>query len=207
MALKKKLKGSNTKQNQRKEKRGFDELSANLNSPDVSVRRWAARDLSGTATATDVLLEALEKEKEHVVFEAILDALESIGSDKVVMGIIPMLRSEDASHRNGVIEVLQSMPDIVALHIIELLNDSDSDVRIFAIDILQVLIHPDTPKWLLSVLKDETHLNVIATAVDRLAEVGTPDMVEEIIALKERYPNEAYLHFAIDTAVLRICGE
>lgn len=209
MALKKKnqTKRSANEQIQRKKERGFDELVAGLESSDVSVRRWCARDLATMENSTGVLLSALENEAEHVVFEAILDALESIGSDEVVLGLIPMLRSEDAARRNGVIEALQSMPDMVALHIIELLNDTDSDMRIFAIDILQVLAHPDTPKWLLSVLKDETHINVVSTAVDRLAEVGTPDMINDIKALKERYPNEAYLHFAIDTAVTRIVGE
>jgi len=209
MALKKKnqTNRSANEQIQRKKERGFDELVAGLESSDVSVRRWCARDLATMENSTGVLLSALENEAEHVVFEAILDALESIGSDEVVLGLISMLRSEDAARRNGVIEALQSMPDMVALHIIELLNDTDSDVRIFAIDILQVLAHPDTPKWLLSVLKDETHINVVSTAVDRLAEVGTPDMINDIKALKERYPNEAYLHFAIDTAVTRIVGE
>ena len=72
---------------------------------------------------------------------------------------------------------------------------------------LQVLAHPDTPKWLLSVLKDETHINVIATAVDRLAEVGGLDMIDDLLDLKLRYPDEPYLHFAIDTAVERIKGE
>jgi len=207
MALKKKKKGAEVGVNQREKERGFDELSTDLNSQDISVRRWAARDLGNLDNATNVLLAALDKEKEHVVFDAILDALETIGTDEVVIGLIPMLRSEEAAHRNGVIEVLQSMPDMVALHIIELLNDTDSDVRIFAIDILQVLAHPDTPKWLLSVLKDETHINVVATAVDRLAEVGTLDMLDDIKGLKERYPEEAYLHFAVDTAVSRIGGE
>ena len=96
------------------------------------------------------------------------------------------------------------MPEGVALHIIELLNDRDSDVRIFAIDILQQLAHPQTPEWLLSVLKDETHINVIATAVDRLAEVGTSDMLPALKALKLRFPNEPYLDFAVQTAIRRI---
>lgn len=206
MALKKREKISNTDGERRQQSRGLDELANELKSEDMAARRWAARDLALIDGSTSILLDALNTEKERVVFEAILDALQSIGTDEVVMGLIPLLRSEHAAQRNAVIEVLQSLPDVVALHIIELLNDKDSDVRIFAIDILQVLAHPDTPKWLLSVLKDETHINVIATAVDRLAEVATPDMLDDIKALKERYPDEAYLHFAIDTAVSRISG-
>jgi len=173
----------------------------------VTVRRWAARDLAEHPEVATALLEALDNEQEPVVFEAILDSLQTMKTDEVVQGLIAFLRSEDAAKRNAVIEILQTMPELVALHIIELLNDTDSDVRIFAIDILQTLAHPDTPKWLMSVLKDETHINVIATAVDRLAEVGEPEMIDTLLALKERFPDESYLHFAVDVAVARIKGE
>lgn len=191
-------------ENQRDHDRDFAGLLEDLVSQDAVRRRWAARDLAAYPDAVDALLAALGNEDEHAVREAIFDSLSSIGGDRVVTGMIPLLSSEDAALRNATIEVLQSMPESVALHIIELLNDQDSDVRIFAIDILQQLAHPQTPEWLLSVLKDESHINVVATAVDRLAEVGTPEMVPVLEALKQRFPNEPYLTFAVDTAVRRI---
>lgn len=206
MALKKKQIKSN-QQKTRQTSRDFNGLVIELSSDNPTERRWAARDLAEYNDASEILLSALIKETEHMVQEAIFDSLEVIGGEMVVSGLLPLLRSEEVSLRNGVIGVLQSMPESVALHIIELLNDTDSDVRIFAIDILQVLAHPDTPLWLLSILKDEAHVNVVATAVDRLAEVGTPEMVDELQALKLRFPEEAYLHFAIDTAISRIKGD
>jgi len=208
MALKKNATNSTETgtEHHRHQQRNLDGLLIELKEGDITTRRWAARDLATIDGSTAGLLAALNTESELLVFEAILDSLEKIGGDEVVKGLIPLLRSEDAGKRNSVIETLQSMPDMVALHIIELLNDTDSDVRIFAIDILQVLAHPDIPQWLLSVLKDETHINVVATAVDRLAEVGTEDMLEDLLALKQRFPDEFYLHFAIDTAIERIKG-
>lgn len=206
MALKKKQIKDN-QQKKRQTNRDFDGLVVELSSDNPTERRWAARDLAEFNDAPELLLSALNKETQHVVREAIFDSLEVLGGETVVSGLLPLLRSEDASLRNGVIGVLQSMPESVALHIIELLNDTSSDVRIFAIDILQVLAHPDTPQWLLSILKDESHINVIATAVDRLAEVGTLEMVDELEALKIRFPDEVFLHFAIDTAITRIKGE
>ncbi len=149
---------------------------------------------------------ALEKEQESAVIETIFSTLQTIGTDEVVKGLMFVLRSENAAQRNRAIEVLQTLPELVSLYIIDLLNDIDSDIRIFAIDILQVLAHPDSPKWLFSVLKDETHINVVASVVDRLAEVGTIDMMDEIIFLKNRFPDEHYLHFAIDIALTRIKG-
>ena len=190
--------------NDRHEGRGCDGLIRELDSDDASNRRWAARDLGTHPKAAEALLSHLATESVHPVREALFDSLQQIGGEIVIVGLITVLRSEDAELRNGAIEVLQSMPEGVALHIIELLNDQDSDVRIFAIDILQVLAHPDTPNWLLSVLKDETHINVVATAVDRLAEVGTSEMVPTLEALKIRFPNEDYLAFAVDAAISRI---
>jgi HEAT repeat protein len=184
----------------------FEELKVQLDDPDISIRRRSARDIVSFQGAAQTLFLALEKEQESAVIETIFSSLQTIGTDEIVQGLMLILRSESAAQRNRAIEVLQVMPDFIALYIIELLNDVDSDVRIFAIDILQVLAHPDTPKWLLSVLKDETHINVVASAVHRLAEVGTLDMLDEIMSLKDRFPNEHYLHFAIDTALTRIKG-
>jgi HEAT repeat protein len=184
----------------------FEELKIHLGGPDVNIRRRSARDIVLFDGAAQALFTALEKEQESAVIETIFSTLQTIGTDEVVKGLMLVLRSENAAQRNRAIEVLQTLPDFVSLYIIELLNDIDSDVRIFAIDILQELAHPDTPKWLFSVLKDETHVNVVASAVDRLAEVGTIDMMDEIIFLKKRFPNEHYLHFAIDIALTRIKG-
>ncbi len=188
----------------RKISRDYEGLIQELQADDEIKRRWAARDLAAYPQAVPALLEALQKDHSHPVCEAIFDSLGQIGGDEVVSGLIEVLRSEDAFLRNAAIEVLQSMPDMVALHIIELLNDRDSDIRIFAIDILQVLAHPQTPQWLMSVLKDETHVNVIATAVDRLSEVGTPEMIEPLNEIKKRFPDDDYLAFAVDTAIRRI---
>ena len=191
---------------ERQNTRDYAGLLQQLESSDPSKRRWGARDLANYPQAVDPLLRQIAVETEHPVREAIFDSLQQIGGAAVVSGLIPLLRNEDAGVRNGAIEVLQAMPEDVAPHIVELLNDSDSDVRIFAIDILQQLAHPQTPQWLLSVLKDETHINVIAAAVDRLAEVGTTDMLPELKALKLRFPDESYLLFAIQTAIDRIEG-
>jgi len=186
--------------------RDYEGLILQLESSDAAKRRWAARDLVDHPESVATLLQALRAEAEYPVCEAIFDSLRQIGGEAVVSGLLDLLRTENTFIRNASIETLQAMPENVALHIIDLLNDRDSDVRIFAIDILQQLAHPQTPEWLLSVIKDETHVNVIATAVDRLAEVGTPDMLPELKALNLRFPNEPYLDFAIKTAIRQIEG-
>jgi len=184
----------------------YGDLLTELCTGHAADRRAAARHLAAHPSASDKLVSALLAEPDHPVREAIFSSLQEIGGEGVVGGLLPLLRSEEADIRNGAIEVLCSMPDGVASHMVSLLNDQDSDVRIFAIDILQVLAHSETPKWLLSVLKDEQHVNVVATAVDRLAEVGTPEMIPDLEAMKQRFADEPYLTFAVDTAIRRIGG-
>jgi HEAT repeat protein len=196
-----------TRSHKRRYKRDYDGLISQLGSDDPSERRWAARDLVKYPETVEALMAALTVESEHAVREALFDTLQLIGGEAVITGLITLLRAENAELRNGAIEVMQSMPTAIADHIKELLNDRDSDVRIFAIDILQVLAHPRTPEWLMSVLKKETHINVIATAVDRISEVGTLDMLPEIEDIKRRFSDEPYLTFAVDTAIKRIKEE
>ncbi len=192
---------------QREDVRSVEGLLEQLGDADSAIRRWAAIDLADYPDSAPFLFDALMDESTTQVREALFASLGHIGGAQVVEDLIDVLRAEGAGLRNGAIEVLQTKPEDVAAHIIELLNDRDSDVRIFAIDILQMLAHPDTPIWLESVLRDEHHINVVAAALDRLAEVGTEDQLEPIKALRQRFPDQDYLHFAIDTAVSRIEGD
>ena len=194
-------------QDDRFNKRNYEGLCAQLNSENLSERRWAIRDLSEYPQATSALFGLLEKEPEVSEREALFDCLQYIGGVQVIDGLLHLLHSDNAGLRNGAIEILQSKPEEVAEHIEELLTDLDSDIRIFALDILQKLAHIQIPEWLIGVVNNEQHVNVLATAVDRLAEVGTAEMVPELEALKQRFSSENFLCFAIDMAITRIQGK
>lgn len=167
-------------------------------------RRIAARAAFNFPDLVDNFIEHLSHETSFEVREALLYSLQRIGTAKVVEGLLPLLSSEEASLRNSVIEILQEIPHEMENHIIELLNNPDSDIRIFAIDILQQLRHEKAPTWLLSVLKDEEHINVVAAAIDKLAEIGTPEMIATIKVVNAKFEGEAYLQFACATAIERI---
>jgi len=87
-----------------------------------------------------------------------------------------------------------------------LLNDPDPDVRIFAVNILESLCHPDVEQWLIDVIRDDAHINVCATAVDLLGEVGSEQALPALQSLKERFTDEPYIQFAADLAINRIIG-
>ena len=72
--------------------------------------------------------------------------------------------------------------------------------------LMQALAHADAPIWLGELLQRERHVNVVGAAVDRLAEIGTADMLPLLDAVKCRFEGEPYIQFAIDTAIRRISG-
>ncbi len=188
----------------RKYRRDREGLLEQLRDPDPGVRRWAARDLAAYPDTATTLCRVLGEERDGAVREALLDTLSAIGTTEVVEGLVPYLRSDDAALRNGVVEVLQGLPEQVAPHMERLLRDPDPDVRIFALDILKSLPHPDTPRWLRQVLETETHINVVGTALDRAAEVGGPDLVPVLEQVKRRFEGEAFIGFVVDAVMERI---
>jgi HEAT repeat protein len=186
--------------------RGRAEWIADLASPDSATRRQAAHALAEIADAVPVLCAHLANERSLSVRSSILTGLIVHKSPAVVDGLLPLLRSEDANLRNGAIEALQQMPDELAPRVEAMLSDRDSDVRIFAVDVLAALPHPMVPEWLRRVVTVDPHVNVCAAALDALAEVGEPDAIPALEALAERFADVAFIKFAVDAAVRRIRG-
>lgn len=175
-----------------------------LDSTSPEDRRLAARALAEFPVSAPALLNTLARESNIRVKGAILVSLQCIGGHRVLEGLLPFLRSDNAALRNGVIEILQGMPNEIGDYINDLLHDQDSDVRIFAIDILQTLAHPDSPSWLLDVILHDKHVNVVATAIDRLTEIGTPEMLPAMKSVLARFPNEPYIEFIVNLAIKRL---
>jgi HEAT repeat protein len=99
---------------------------------------------------------------------------------------------------------MKQLPDAVAPIMRGLLVDPDPDVRIFAVNILESLRHPEVEAWLITVIASDPHLNVCATAVDLLGEVGSAAAREPLLRLKARFADEPYIQFAADLALKRL---
>lgn len=181
-------------------------LLGQLDAAEPTARRRAARDLAAYPAAVDDLARRLMMEDDDAVRETIFTALIEIGDDAAAQALTPLLRSEDVRLRNGAVEALQQLPDQTAPLIVALLEDPDSDVRIFAVNVVDALRHPQTKTWLHKVIRMESHVNVLGAAVEALAEIGSPDMVGDLEALAARYPDEPFLRFAVKTAIRRIRG-
>ena len=192
---------------ERKQPRDCASLARELFSPNPTARRWAARDLLACPNATAPLVERLKMETDVSVREVILTTLTRLGDDVAVEGLVECLRSEDTALRNEAIETLTQLPDEVAPIMGGLLADPDPDVRIFAVNVLESLRHKDVEAWLIETIERDGHVNVCATAVDLLGEVGSPKAQDALARIKERFPDEPYVQFAADLALRRIHEE
>jgi len=189
---------------ERRVERDFDGLVEELDSVDETARRWAVRDLTPMPGASVPLVARIAYEQSKNVRSAILNALAQIGDNDAITGLIHCLSSDDAALRNEAIEVLKEIPQHVEPIIDALLLDTDSDVRIFAVNILESLRHKNVEKWLIQVIEKDAHVNVCATAVDLLSEVGSEKALPALKNLKNRFADEPYICFSTDLAIKRI---
>lgn len=184
--------------------RDTEGLILQLQDPDPAVRRWAARDLAIHPHAVPALCDHLSQEADPAVREVMFTTLGVLGGEDVAAGLIPYLRSEDANLRNSAIEVLSELPDEVAPHIDALLSDPDADVRIFTLNVLNMLSHPRVGKWLTQVLRQDAHVNVVAAALEVATEAGTPEALPAIAQARQRFADDPFIGFAADLAQQRI---
>ncbi|MCG5500451.1 HEAT repeat domain-containing protein [Ectothiorhodospira lacustris] len=189
---------------ERQEPRNLETLLQTLLDEDPMKRRWAARDLAEHPAAAVALVTQLQHETDTTVLQVIVTSLGCMANDVAVRGLIDCLYSEHALRRNAAIEVLKELPEPVAPHMGQLLHDPDPDVRIFAVNVLESLRHPNVEEWLIEVILKDDQVNVCATALDLLGEVGSLRAREALQTLKQRFPQEPYIRFAADLALKRI---
>lgn len=188
--------------------RGFprhvDGLVAQLCGGDAEQRRWAVRDLTSHPQAAAALGAQLLVERDAAVREALFLALGTMASDEAVSALLPLLRSEDARLRNGAIEVLSGLPKVVGPRISALLLDADVDVRIFTVNLLGELRHEQVTQWLQQVLLSDREVNVVAAAIEVMAETGQPEHIDALRETRRRFADDPFIGFAADVAIERI---
>jgi HEAT repeat protein len=185
-------------------------LVAELWDADPRVRRTAVRALAelpaGAPDPAMALCDRLDIETSPSVRSVIMTRLTLLGTKEVAARLTDHLHSDDAQLRNAAIEALQEMPEAVVPLLDRLLTDEDSDVRIFAVNILAALQHDEAPQRLALVVRTDPHVNVCVAALDGLVEVGDVEMISDIEGLGERFAGNAFMRFAVDTAIRRIRG-
>lgn len=177
-----------------------------LASPEAESRWAAARALAGQPDAVARLAGALADETVPHVREAIMTALMRVGNDASVKAILPYLRVQDAGVRATAIEALQGLPDAIAPFIPALFDDSDTDVRLLATELVRNMPADKATDLLCQLIAHEPHPNVCAAAIDVLAEVGTREAIPAIERCAGRFPATPFLPFAASVAIARLSG-
>ncbi|MES2259966.1 MAG: HEAT repeat domain-containing protein [Pseudomonadota bacterium] len=188
----------------RGQQRDYAGLVDALHQGDPAARRWAARDLLDHPQASAALVRRLRQEEQVSVREVILTSLTRLGDADAVAGLVDCLRSDDAQLRNEAIGAMKALPLAMAPIMDGLLADADPDVRILAVNILESLRHAGVEDWLIAVIERDEQVNVCATAVDLLGELGSSAAREALLRLKRRFDGEPYIQFAADLALKRI---
>jgi len=189
---------------EREHARDLPGLVAALKSGDAEQRRWAARDLAAHPQAAPTLGAQLLAERDGSVREALFTSLATHASDEAANALLPLLRSEDAGLRNGAIEALAGMPAAAGPRITALLRDADPDVRIFTVNLLGELKHEQVTRWLAGVLEHDPAVNVVAAAIEVLAEVGGAAQLPALDTAARRFADDPFVGFAAQVAADRI---
>jgi HEAT repeat protein len=173
---------------------------------DIDERRHAARALARDPAAASILAAHLQSEPDPRVRDALFASLSEIGGTQAAELVAAFIRSDDAGLRGGAIEALKRLETDAIAVLDTLMNDPDSDVRILAIEVTRAWPRHLAVPRLLNVFELEQHVNVCAAAVDVATEVGTEDLLPALDRLRERFADEPFLAFAIDTTCARIRG-
>jgi HEAT repeat protein len=126
--------------------------------------------------------------------------------DAPIEKIMDLLKLNNAYIRNLGISMLRAFGDSIKYYIVKFLIGDDRDLRIFAINVLGDVDFAESRDMLVELLEKEQDVNVAMTAVDYMAEIGLEEDISLLESLKDRFPGEFYVEFAVDNAVKMIKG-
>lgn len=182
----------------------LNDLLALLRGGDAEKRRDALHELARRPESAPALCRMLGTETDAALREVLAVVISQLGGAAAVDELLPLLRSDDATLRNSVIDILKEFPNEIAPRMEALLDDPDPNVRIFVVNVLQGLRHPNVEAWLIAVISIDTNVNVVATALDLLAESGTQAAVPALTRTATRFPHEPFIAFAVTNALKQI---
>ncbi|WP_231956781.1 MULTISPECIES: HEAT repeat domain-containing protein [unclassified Actinoplanes] len=185
---------------------GPDDLIALLDHPDPERRREAALDLAGVPEAVPGLLARAGLETEPRVRDAVLTTLAGHDTEAVAAGLAVHLASDDAGLRTAVAEALATMPGSVPALLPDLLAAPDHDVRVMTAMVLADLPDPEARTWLVRMITDDPHPNVVTAAIDALLPGAGPEHAAVLEAAAQRFPDDPFLIFTVRAALPRLTG-
>ncbi len=177
---------------------------AGIAAADAADRWAAARALADHPAGVLALADALSRETDVRVREAIFAGLSRAATRQSAEAVLPCLRSDDASLRTGALDALRAMPMAALPLLPQLLIDPDPDVRLLTCEVVRALPPADACALLVALLDRETEVNVCAAAVEVLSEAGDASALPALRRCAERFADAPFLGFAIKVAAQRL---
>jgi HEAT repeat protein len=184
--------------------RSRQELITMLMTGSADERSLAVRSVGLFSDAVQVLEEALRREQQESVREAIFIALAAFDTQAGFDAVLPFLRSDDARLRSGALETLKAMPVTGARRLSDLLGDPDPDIRILACELARDITSTEAQRVLRAAIENDPLVNVCAAAIDALAEIGSQDDLPVLDRCLKRFPDESFLAFSVSVARARL---
>ena len=167
--------------------------------------RWsAARAAADMPDSVEALGEALTRETNTRIRQAIFTSLARIATPQSVDVVRDYLRSDDAHARTEACDALTAMKDAAWPYCAALLRDHDVDVRVLACGLVRNMPSESAVPLFCALLDSESDTNVCAAAIDALAEIGRPEALPALARCHERFRETPFLAFAIRIATDRI---
>ena len=175
---------------------------------DQTQRDYAIEEIVKFHAGGDFLIDYINNvDADKTVSTKIAAVISSMDADDApIEKIMDLLKLDNAYVRNLGISILRNFGDSIKYYIVKFLIGDDRDLRIFAINVLGDVDFAESRDMLVELLEKEEDINVAMTAVDYMAEIGEEEDIPLLESLKERFPGEFYVEFAVDGAVKMIRG-
>jgi HEAT repeat protein len=98
------------------------------------------------------------------------------------------------------------MPKACENHVSALLADPDPDIRILACELAREVSSDAMAMLLLNLIDTDPAVNVCASAIDVLAEIGSPAGIPALERCVLRFPDQPFLSFAVRVATARLAA-
>jgi HEAT repeat protein len=173
----------------------------------TSEQRWSAvRAAADRPDGLALLADALSRESDPRVREAIFTGLARLASPESAAVVVHYLRSDDANLRTGAVDALRAMPQACWPHLPVLLADSDADVRLLSCELARGLPDEEANRLLCDLLERETERNVCAAVIEVLAEIGRPEALPSLARCGSRFSGDPFIAFSLKVATERIAA-
>jgi HEAT repeat protein len=167
--------------------------------------RWsAARAAASLPESVSALGEALKREENARVREAIFTSLARIATPLSIETVLPFVRSDDAQLRTEALDALAAMKDAIWPYVAALVHDPSPAVRVLACDLVRGMPNDQAVPLFCDILESDPEPNVCASAIDALAEIGEPEALPALARCAERFQTAPFLVFSIKIATDRI---